>query len=273
MVGTADGFTAQRAARITGLSPARVRVLARQGVLPDGGPRLTFRDLVVLRQVKRLLDEGVPLARIGRAYRALDDARAAGLRPALASECGTVLAVAGGLRWEPDSGQMTFSYARAAGAAAPVVPLTRKPAGPRLSADQWYELGVDLEPTSIAGALEAYANAVKLDRHFVEAHINLGRLLHISGSLAEARGHYERAMRIDPLDPIPAFNLGVVLEDLGCGEDALRFYRQALRRDPDFADAHYNIALVYERRGAATKALEHARRYRELTGSSTGEPG
>ena len=36
MAGSADdGFTAREAARITGLTVARVRALARQGVLPD----------------------------------------------------------------------------------------------------------------------------------------------------------------------------------------------------------------------------------------------
>ena len=272
MAGTAEGFTARVAARITGLSVARVRRLARHGVVPDRTTHFAFDDLVVLRQVKRLLDAGVPLSRVRQAYTSLGRPGGPGSRPLLSAESGTLLAASGGVRWDAASGQLLLSYARPAGSTGGVVPLRRKNSGPRLTADQWYELGMDLEPTSMASAMEAYASAVRQDPDFVEAHINLGRLLHISGSLAMARKHYERALRIDPLDPIPAFNLGVVQEDLGSGDDeARRYYRLALRRDPDFADAHYNLALVYQRQGSPVKAHEHARRYRELTGSWTGE--
>ena len=274
MAGTAEAFTAREAARITGLSLARVRRLERGGLLPtatEGAVSYSFGDLLLLRQVKRLLEAGVPLSRIRRAYTALRKEGDTFTRLLLSADSGAIVAATEGVRWDVGSGQLILPYAAPHAAVRAVVHLKPAKTGPALTADQWYELGVDLERSSLTGAIEAYSRALQEEPDFVEAHINVGRLLHVTGSLLEAKKHYERALRLDPLDPIPAFNLGVVLEDLGFGDDALRQYRTALRRDPDFADAHYNLALVYERKGCPVQALKHARRYRELTGSGSGE--
>jgi tetratricopeptide (TPR) repeat protein len=270
MAGSADGFSAREAARITGLSVGRVRRLEREGLLRTA-PRLSFSDLLLLRQVKRLLDAGVPLRRISHACTSLTRRGDSLTRLLLSADSGSIVAADEGVRWDVGSGQLILPYAAPHAATRAVFHLKTPPVGRTLTADQWYELGVDLEPSSLTGAIEAYTQAVEQEDDFVEAHINLGRLLHVTGSLLEAKKHYERALRLDPLDPIPAFNLGVVLEDLGFGDEALRSYRTALRRDPDFADAHYNLALVYERKGSPLQALKHARRYRELTGAGSGE--
>lgn len=274
MAGTAEGYTAREAARITGLSLARVRRLERGGMLAgadDTDPRYSFRDLLLLRQVKRLLDAGVPLRRIRSAYASLVERGDPLTRLLLSADSGAIVAANEGIRWDVGSGQLILPYAAPRAAVRAVFELKPTRPGPTLTADQWYELGVDLEHTSLSSAIEAYGRALEQEEDFVEAHINLGRLLHVTGALLDAKKHYEKALRLDPLDPIPAFNLGVVLEDLGFGDDALRHYRTALRRDGDFADAHYNLALLYERKGCPVQALKHARRYRELTGAGTGE--
>jgi DNA-binding transcriptional MerR regulator len=68
-------YTAAQAARLSGCTPSRLDAWRRIGlVVParDHGPdSYTFRDLVALRMVTALLDEGVPMRRIRRAVRAL----------------------------------------------------------------------------------------------------------------------------------------------------------------------------------------------------------
>lgn len=275
MAESAERYTAREAARITGLSLARVRRMEREGLLPCASgvaSSYSFNDLLLLRQVKRLLDAGLPLRRIRRAYDSIEQRGDSRLRCMLSLDGNSLVALNEGIRWEVGSGQLILPYAPPHAAVKRVVyHLKPVPKGPVLTADQWYELAIEMEPKSLTGAIEAYGHAIEQEGDFVEAHINIGRLLHVTGSLLEAKKHYEQALRLDPLDPIPAFNLGVVLEDLGFGDEALRCYRTALRRDPDFADAHYNLALVYERKGCPVQALEHAGRYRELTGSGGGE--
>lgn len=82
MSGFADGqFSAAQAARLSGCGPTRLDAWRRIGLVTptsrsdssSAGIAATysFRDLVALRMVTALLDEGVPMARIRRAVRAL----------------------------------------------------------------------------------------------------------------------------------------------------------------------------------------------------------
>lgn len=73
-----DGFTSHQASRLTGCTPRQLRYwdqvgLVRPSVQQTGGrsgvPRLySFRDLVALKVVKSLLDGGMSLQRVRRAY-------------------------------------------------------------------------------------------------------------------------------------------------------------------------------------------------------------
>ena len=73
-----DGFTAHQATKFTGCSPRQLRYwdqigLVQPSVQSTGGrpgvPRLySFRDLVALKVVKSLLDNGMSLQRVRRAW-------------------------------------------------------------------------------------------------------------------------------------------------------------------------------------------------------------
>jgi len=276
MEGTGSCFTTRDAARITGLSPARVRAFARAGLLSTavrfwGRYRYSFHDLLLLKRTKHLLDAGISPRRVRRALRSLQ--RAAGrhdlARFRLGSDGTDVLVVQGGKAWHPESGQLELQLP-VRGARAQVRPLPVRSARGTLNADHWYDLGVELEASSPVQAMEAYRRALEQDPDFAEAHVNLGRLLHLAGKLHLARAHYVRAMQLDPLDPVPLYNLGVVLEDLGEAEQAVEMYQRALRRDPGLADAHYNLALLYERRGRRAEAERHMQAYRRLTDPGCG---
>ena len=77
-----DAFTAHQASRLTGCTPRQLRYwdqvgLVRPSVQQTGGrpgvPRLySFRDLVALRVVKSLLDGGMSLQRVRRAWEFLN---------------------------------------------------------------------------------------------------------------------------------------------------------------------------------------------------------
>ena len=77
-----EGFTAQQASRFTGCTPRQLRYwdqvgLVRPSVQQTGGrpgvPRMySFRDLVALKVVKSLLDGGVSLQRVRRAWEYLN---------------------------------------------------------------------------------------------------------------------------------------------------------------------------------------------------------
>jgi len=129
------------------------------------------------------------------------------------------------------------------------------------SADEHYSRGLGLEDGNPQAAQKAYELCLKADPDHLEARINLGRLLHLAGRLAEA----ERVYRVGAkADPFIAFNLAVVLEDLQREPDAIVAYREALALDPQFADAHFNLARLYERAKDPKASLRHLLAYRRM---------
>lgn len=270
-------YTTRDVARLLGLSEAQVRSQARGYLAPDRGPRnayrFSFQDLVLLRTAKALGEARIPPRRIRRALRSLTrqlppGRSLSGVR--ISSEGDRVVARDGGTAWNPESEQvlLDFEIAELAAQAGPVARRLAREArrSPEpLTAEQWYDLGVDLETAAPGDARDAYARAIALEPRHVAARVNLGRLLQETGRPAEAATQYRAALEAQPRHPTAAFNLGTALEDLGRPADAIAAYRMAIGSDEDFADAHFNLARLCERAGKRTAALRHLNAYRRLS--------
>ena len=270
-------YTTRDVARLLGLSEPQVRSHARDYLSPDRGPRNTYRfsfqDLVLLRTAKALGEARIPPRRIWRALRRLTSQLPAGRSLSgvrISSEGDRVIVRDGEAAWQPESGQLLldFDVAKLAAQAGPVARrLARRArrAPEPLSADQWYDLGVDLETAAPEDASDAYTRAIALDPAHVAARVNLGRLLQESGRPAEAATQYRAALESQPRHATAAFNLGTAFEDLGRLRDAIDAYRRAVEADDRFADAHFNLARLYEQAGKRTAALRHLHAYQQLS--------
>jgi len=271
-----EQFDTKEAARIVGLPPRRLRRCVQAGLVAPrrddrGRLRFDFLDLILLRTTRALLEQRVPLARISRVLRSLR--RQIGDRPLsrvrVVTDGTRVIVRDGRQRFEPESGQLVFDFDTAAVVRRPREPLAlprQRPERrlPDLTADQWCELGMDIEDASPLEARAAYHHALDLDPGHTIARINLGRLLHADGNHIGAEAHFRDAIRWDPECALAWYNLGVVLEDLARPDDALPCYERAVELDAGFADAHWNLALLYERAGRHTDALRHLAAYRAL---------
>jgi tetratricopeptide (TPR) repeat protein len=272
------GYSSGEIAAILGISPSRVRSYVRSGfVRPsrDGrrGYRFSFQDLLVLKAAEGLVAARIPGRRVRRALarlrRQLPRGRPlSGLR--ITAEGERIVVRQGRTRWQPESGQVLLDF-EASEMAEQVAPLIREAAAagrsgqPRLSADDWYEWGCELEEISSDQAREAYRNALGLEPEHPGALLNLGRLLHQFGASSAAEAHYRQALAVRPEDDTAAFNLGVVLEDQARDAEAADAYQTALAANPGNADAHFNLARVYERLGRQALAVRHLGAYRKLT--------
>ena len=270
-------FDTGQAARIAGVAPPRIRHCVQAGLLTptrDGRGRLRFGfvDLVVLRTMKGLLARGVPPRQLRRVLHSLR--RQIGGRPlthvAVFADGERVVAWDGTSRWQPESGQflLNFDAAEIVRRARKIaqIPLPEKKSRlPRLSAEEWCDLGIELEEGSPLEARAAYHHALDLDPANVTAHINLGRLLHADGNVSGAEAHYRDALRHDGGSALAWYNLGVALEDRGRVDEAVRSYERAVRADAELADAHYNLALLYERLGRRSDAVRHLAIFRRLS--------
>ncbi|MCI0407688.1 MAG: tetratricopeptide repeat protein [Acidobacteria bacterium] len=270
-------YSSRDVAELLGMAPAQVRAFARAGFLtPDRGPRrhyrFSFQDVVLLRTAKGLAEAHIPAKRIHRALRKLQQQLPRG-RPLsevrIASEGDRVVVRDRETTWNPVSGQVSLDFS-VRDLATRIAPLARQAAevvlgsGKDLTADDWYELALDLEACAPEEAKEAYRRALQLDSDFSNARVNLGRLLQESGNVAEAIDHYQAALRIHPKHSTAAFNLGTALEDLQRPGQAIEAYKQALAGDSEFADAHYNLSRLYEKGGNRAAALRHLRSYKML---------
>jgi tetratricopeptide (TPR) repeat protein len=271
------GYTSRDVAKVVGLTVAQVRAFARDGFLTPGrgakGELLfSFQDLVILRTAKGLVASRIPTRRIRRALRRLKTQLPRGRSLAelrIAAEDDRIVVSDGQTSWSPESGQMQLDFAVAdlATRAAPIARRTARAAQAvehDLAAEDWHELGIELEAVAPAEARDAYRRALELDAHHADAHVNLGRLLHEGGLVAEAERHYQLALSENPTHGTAAFNLGIALEDLGRPADAVEAYRRAIFADPDLADAHFNVARLYDAAGKKAAALRHMSIYRKL---------
>lgn len=271
------GYSARDVATMLGLSPAQVRSYVNNGFLqPDRGPRgefqFSFHDLVLLRTARELIDANVPKRQITTALRDLQRRLPNGqplTAVRIAADGDRIVVRDGQTIFRPDSGQTLFDFS-VAELATKVQPFAiRKADAARQneherSADEWFELGVELETGAPAEALRAYQNAVAIDPDHVEAQINLGRMLYDRKELAAAERAYRKAITASDGHPTAHYNLAILLEDRGRVAEAIAQYKAALELDETFADAHYNLAGIYESAGQTNLAIRHLRTYKKL---------
>jgi tetratricopeptide (TPR) repeat protein len=275
-----SGYATRDVAALLGLSVAQVRSYIRDGFLspPQGARgeyRFSFQDLILMRTAKGLLAAKVPRRRIRVALQKLQQQLPEG-KPLtgvrITAQGHQVVVRDGHELWDPASGQilMDFDVAELQREAATLVPVTdsraRKKKEPS-TADAWFEQGLEREDEDPEGAIEAYRRAVELDAALPDAWLNLGRLLHEQGEVAEAERCYRKTLELMPGEPVATFDLGVALQDQERLEEAAAAYEQVLALDDAFADAHYNLAAVYEALGERQTAFRHLKSYKALTGA------
>ncbi len=270
-------FSTDEVAKILGLSGSQIRSTARAAQFSpgrgrDGRLRWTFQDLLLLKTTRGLLDARVPARRIRRTLASLrrqlpgDQALSS---VTIYADGRRAVVWDGRVRWQPDSGQFLFNFEAAA--VGPLAPVRMADSGPpprpaTRTAEEWFDLGCELEAGSPEEARHAYEQAIALDPALADAHVNLGRLFHHAGLTDRAETHYRAALAHAPCDPIGHFNLAGLLEEIGRTQDAVASYQHALAADPDFADAHYNLGLLLDSLGRRAGAMTHLRAARRLYG-------
>jgi tetratricopeptide (TPR) repeat protein len=277
--------------RLFGLPASAVRALARAGniqpVRRSGRLHYSFHDLVVLRTASALRAAKISSQRINKTLQELRSALPEGsaLNKISLTALGNRIAIREGqtLR-ESESGQYALAL-EIVEEKGKLHVISRQDAALLLendsdgdgdgdtgnefstgvsisrSADEHYARALAIEDGNPQAAQKAYELCLKADPDYLEARINLGRLLHLSGRLRDA----ERVYRVGAkTDPFIAFNLAVVLEDLEREPEAIIAYREALALDPQFADAHFNLARLYERAKDPKASLRHLLAYRRM---------
>lgn len=234
-------FSLREAARIVEVPEARLRVLARAGLLaPQRGPigplSFGFRDLLLLRTTKGLLDSGVPMRRIRRIWSSLRDQLAADVpltSIVFRADGKKIVASDGSSVWQADSGQflMDFEAAEIAERAA-IVGAGRPAAAPK-------------PPEGAAAGIRSLPDDPGSGPQERQASVGTGRP---SAPVAD----------VADLDAEQLHDLATEREASSPAE-AIEAYRSALERDPGMADAHVNLGRLYHLAGERGRAEAHYR--------------
>jgi tetratricopeptide (TPR) repeat protein len=266
-MGATDRFSPDEVQRILGLTGKQLDYWDRLRLVSPkrekGIRTYDFRDLIGLRTVKQLAENGVPANRLQRALWALREKLSQVQTPLselrILSDGKDVIVQRGEARLEPLSGQFVLNFET-----RELDEKVRVMAGH--SADDWLAAALEYEVdgTKKNEAIDAYERALLVDPQKVEALINCGTLHYEGGNLEKASEYYRRALSLDEENAQAHFNLGSVLEEVGEVEESRKHLRQAVLLDPDYADAHYNLAFVCERLLAFAEAREHWQAYVKL---------
>lgn len=274
------GFATREVADLLGLRPWQIRSFVADGVLhPTRQPGrwfcFSFQDLVVLKAAQRLLKKEVRGARVRRFLRTVHDQLAAEQSLAgvgISWDHDLPVVQDERMKWNPMTGQILLDFEADTHSvqSAKISPLERSKS-PTVedrrqvfTAKAWFGLARDLEDVAPEEARQAYRRALECNPSHVDAHINLGRLLHEEGLLTDAESHYRQALRSDPRHGTAAFNLAIVLEDQNRRAEAISSYHLAVEIEPDNAEAHFNLAKIYEEIGDRASAIQHLRDYQRL---------
>src|SRR5207302_667693 len=193
------GYTSRDVAKLLGLTVAQVRGFARDGFLTPGrGPRgellFSFQDLVILRTAKGLVAARIPTRRIRRALRRLRTELPRGRSLAelrITAEDDRIVVSDGESTWSPESDQMQLDFA-ISDLATRAAPMARRAARAArlveldLSAQDWYDLGLELE----------VAAPIATDPRLADAHYNVARLYEKAGKKAAALRHLSSYRRL-----------------------------------------------------------------------------
>jgi tetratricopeptide (TPR) repeat protein len=258
-MGAMDRFSSEDVQRIVGLTGKQLDYWDRLHLVSprkeEGSRFYDFRDLIGLRTVKQLVEEGVPASRLRHALVALREKLShvptplAELR--VLSDGKDILVEHGGARLEPLSGQFALNFET-----SELRERVRVIAKPGPNADEWLATALEYDAggETRAEAIDAYDHALCIDPQKLDALLNCGTLFYEEGNLKKAAEYFERALEADPENALAHFNLGSVLEEVGRLEAARLHLRHAVRLDPSYPDAHYNLAFVCEKLGAYNEA-------------------
>ena len=258
-MGAMDRFSAEDVQRIVGLTGRQLDYWDRLHLVSprkeEGSRFYDFRDLIGLRTVKQLVEEGVPASRLRHALVALREKLSHVCTPLaelrVLSDGKDVLVEHGGARLEPLSGQFALNFET-----SELRERVRVIAKPGPNADEWLATALEYDAggETRAEAIDAYDHALCIDPQKLDALLNCGTLFYEEGNLKKAAEYFERALQADPDNAMAHFNLGSVLEEVGRLEAARLHLRHAVRLDPSYPDAHYNLAFVCEKLGAHNEA-------------------
>ncbi len=237
----------------------------------DGRRRCyTFQDLIGIRSLKTLLDNGISVQRARRILKKLRDAIPRSSHPLsklrIMADAKTVVVTDADREYDADSGQLLLDFEVKALEIEVADLMDHTMEAEERSAYEWYLEGCRLDECAdtLKEAEEAYHRAIHLDPTLANAYTNLGNLLYRTGAVEDAKVLYEKAIEVDAHQPEAHYNLGFLEFEARRFPNAEAHFTRAVKLDSTFADAHFNLAITFYRLGKNERAQSQLETYLSL---------
>jgi tetratricopeptide (TPR) repeat protein len=271
-----QAYSREEVRRLLSISERQLRGWEQQKLV-EPAHAYGFRELLALRTLVKLRRNRVPSVQIRRALSALRlklrhienpltelKLYADGKKIRVEVDGRAMEAVSGQLLLDFDEGELCRLLE------FPVKDRVTIERDRRLTAERWFQRGLELEQTGAAAenVIEAYQKALELDPKSAGALVNLGTIHFNARRWPEAERYYREALEVDPDYALAHFDLANLYDERGDRVQALVHYESALRISPNYADAHYNLALLYQGSNQPMKAVRHWSTYLKLDPAS-----
>lgn len=259
-------YTAAAIAELLGIDAATLRRWEQLSLIRSADGHYDFQDIVSLRTLAELVQNGVRPAVIAASLHGLarvlpDTQRPLAQLKLVQENARTLLAELGATLVAAD-GQLFLNFDAPPTEAA--APQAMKLADDG-AADTWFAQAEQLEEQErFAEAVAAYRQGLELRPDDGLAHFNLGNALRELANLDQAATAYQQATTLEPGLAQAWYNLADLQQEEGRYAEAADNLRAALRAAPDYADAHFNLAVCLEQQGREAEARGHWERYLAL---------
>ena len=124
------------------------------------------------------------------------------------------------------------------------------------TAEDYFYLGVMFQGQgNLEKAIDAYDQAIELDRQYITAYYNRGHAKYYSGDFSEAINNFDQAIDLNP-QYVEAYNMrGLARHHSGDYENAIADHSKALGLDPQNAFAYKNRGLAKQALGEYAEAI------------------
>jgi tetratricopeptide (TPR) repeat protein len=271
-----QSYSREDVRRMLGVTERQLRSWSRQGLIGTDAPSFSFHDLLALKTLLKLREQGLAPRMIARALDSLKRKLAGVERPLselkIISDGGKIAVQIDGQRMDAISGQLLLNFDESDLQKLASFPVKQSdPAIKEREAEAHFQHGLQLEETGapVEQAIAAYKKAIAANPYAAGALVNLGTLYYRMRKFTEAEDLYQRAIQADPRYPLAHFNLGNLFDEMGDTDRARRHYELALEVNPSYSDAHFNLALLCERSGQSLQAVAHWKAYLKLDSGSS----
>ena len=268
-------LTVAQAAQLLDVNETLIRRWAQFGLIQFKDDQVDFQDLVSLRAIAKLIQDGLSTKQLAKAlselHRVVPDLHRPFAQARIIQENGRDIVVELQGAKMTTHGQLLLDFDSHTAAIPKALQNREQQSFEEQSHDEqsreeqaWHcvEEGLMYEHEhNWAEAQRSYCQALELASDLAEAYYYLGNVLRQQQKYQQAVDSYQQALTLNAHNSDAIYNLAYTLEELNQITEAIQAFKKLIEIDPEYADAHFNLARILVRAGRPQEAVTYWKHY------------